>query len=48
VAALSFNGNKVVTTGGGGAILTNNLELGKLAKLYYHDCKTAAQVGVSA
>jgi perosamine synthetase len=32
VAALSFNGNKVVTTGGGGAILTNDLELGKLAK----------------
>lgn len=32
VAALSFNGNKVVTTGGGGAILTNDLELGKVAK----------------
>lgn len=32
VAALSFNGNKVVTTGGGGAILTNDPELGKLAK----------------
>jgi len=31
-AALSFNGNKVVTTGGGGAILTNDPELGKLAK----------------
>ena len=32
VSAVSFNGNKVVTTGGGGAILTNDLELGKLAK----------------
>lgn len=32
VAALSFNGNKVVTTGGGGAILTNDDALGNLAK----------------
>jgi perosamine synthetase len=32
VAALSFNGNKIVTTGGGGAILTNDPQLGKLAK----------------
>ncbi|MDB5810221.1 MAG: aminotransferase DegT [Betaproteobacteria bacterium] len=32
VAALSFNGNKVVTTGGGGAILTDDPELAKLAK----------------
>ncbi len=32
VAALSFNGNKVVTTGGGGAILTNDPEIGRLAK----------------
>lgn len=31
-SALSFNGNKVITTGGGGAILTNDEELGKLAK----------------
>lgn len=29
---LSFNGNKIVTTGGGGAILTNNPELGARAK----------------
>jgi perosamine synthetase len=29
---LSFNGNKVITTGGGGAILTNDPALGKLAK----------------
>ena len=32
LAALSFNGNKIVTTGGGGAILTNDPELAKLAK----------------
>jgi perosamine synthetase len=29
VAALSFNGNKVVTTGGGGAVLTNDAALGQ-------------------
>ncbi len=32
VTALSFNGNKIITTGGGGAILTNSEQLGKLAK----------------
>lgn len=32
VAALSFNGNKIVTTGGGGAIVTNDPELAKRAK----------------
>ncbi|MGC5324878.1 LegC family aminotransferase [Brevibacillus sp. SYSU BS000544] len=32
VATLSFNGNKIVTTGGGGAILTNDEALGKMAK----------------
>jgi perosamine synthetase len=32
VSALSFNGNKVVTTGGGGAILTNDEEVGRHAK----------------
>lgn len=32
VAALSFNGNKTVTTGGGGAILTNDEALGRQAK----------------
>lgn len=32
LAAISFNGNKIVTTGGGGAILTNDPELAKLAK----------------
>lgn len=32
LAALSFNGNKIITTGGGGAILTTDLELGRRAK----------------
>lgn len=31
-AALSFNGNKIITSGGGGAILTNSQNLAKLAK----------------
>lgn len=29
---VSFNGNKIITTGGGGAILTNDEEAGELAK----------------
>lgn len=32
IGILSFNGNKTVTTGGGGAVLTNNEKLGTLAK----------------
>jgi len=32
LAALSFNGNKIITTGGGGAILTNDEALAKKAK----------------
>jgi perosamine synthetase len=32
VGTLSFNGNKTITTGGGGAILTDDLELAKRAK----------------
>jgi perosamine synthetase len=32
MGTLSFNGNKTITTGGGGAILTNDLELGQRAK----------------
>ena len=38
LASLSFNGNKIVTTGGGGAILTNDAELARMAK---HISKTA-------
>jgi perosamine synthetase len=32
LGTLSFNGNKTITTGGGGAILTNNSELARHAK----------------
>ena len=32
ISSLSFNGNKTITTGGGGAIITNDEELGRLAK----------------
>ena len=32
VGAFSFNGNKIVTSGGGGAITTNNIKIGERAK----------------
>lgn len=32
LGVFSFNGNKVVTSGGGGMIVTNNVDLGKLGK----------------
>jgi aminotransferase in exopolysaccharide biosynthesis len=32
IGILSFNGNKTITSGGGGMIITNDAELGKLAK----------------
>jgi perosamine synthetase len=32
IGTLSFNGNKTITTGGGGAILTNDVEMGRRAK----------------
>jgi len=32
IGAISFNGNKTITTGGGGMLLFNDEELGKLAK----------------
>ena len=32
IASLSFNGNKIITTGGGGMLITNNLKLAKRAK----------------
>jgi len=38
LGAISFNGNKIVTTGGGGAVLTNNEKLAARAK---HITKTA-------
>lgn len=40
IGVLSFNGNKIVTTGGGGAILTNDREIARRAK---HLTTTAKQ-----
>ncbi|HWS03656.1 MAG TPA: LegC family aminotransferase [Gammaproteobacteria bacterium] len=40
LSAISFNGNKIVTTGGGGAILTNDAELARRAR---HLTTTAKQ-----
>lgn len=40
VAAISFNGNKIITTGGGGAVLTSDEKLAKAAK---HLTTTAKQ-----
>ena len=40
LSCLSFNGNKIVTTGGGGAILTNNAELAATAKHITTTAKT--------
>lgn len=42
ISAISFNGNKIVTTGGGGAIITDDAEIGLRAK---HLANTA-RVGV--
>jgi perosamine synthetase len=41
LAALSFNGNKVVTTGGGGAVLTNDATLARRAKHLTTTARTA-------
>lgn len=40
LSALSFNGNKTITTGGGGAILTDDEELGRFAKHVTTTAKT--------
>ena len=32
IASLSFNGNKIITTGGGGMLITNNYKIAKKAK----------------
>ena len=45
LSALSFNGNKVITTGGGGAILTNDESLAKEAKHLTTTAKVAHQWG---
>ena len=37
IGVLSFNGNKIVTTGTGGAILTNNKKLALQKKIFYRN-----------
>ena len=44
VSALSFNGNKIVTTGGGGAVLTNDAVLGPRAKHLTTTARVAASL----
>ena len=39
IGCLSFNGNKIITTGSGGAILTNNKYLAKKARYYINQAK---------
>ena len=41
LGVLSFNGNKIITTGGGGMIITDNEELGKHAKHLTTQAKTS-------
>jgi perosamine synthetase len=41
LSAMSFNGNKVITAGGGGAIFTHDLELASLAKHLTTTAKTS-------
>ena len=43
LAILSFNGNKTITTGGGGALLSNDDEMARLAKHLSTTAKTSHQ-----
>ena len=43
LATLSFNGNKIVTTGGGGAILTDGDRLAESVQHLHHDREAAAR-----
>ena len=46
IAALSFNGNKIITAGGGGCIVTNNEVLAKKAKHLTTTAKVAHISGI--
>lgn len=46
LGVLSFNGNKTVTTGGGGAILTNSDELAATAKRLTTTGQNSAPLGI--
>ncbi|MBO06646.1 MAG: aminotransferase DegT [Parcubacteria group bacterium] len=39
IGCLSFNGNKIITTGGGGAILTNYISIAEKARYYINQSK---------
>ena len=39
IGCFSFNGNKIITSGGGGAIITNNLKIFKKAKYLINQAK---------
>lgn len=39
VGCISFNGNKIITTGGGGVLLTNEKKLNRLARYYFNQAK---------
>lgn len=41
LAAFSFNGNKIITTGGGGALVTNNIDMAQRAKHLSTTAKTS-------
>ena len=47
-SVLSFNGNKIVTTGGGGAVLTNDESLADEDQTPHLDGKDPPQMGISA
>ena len=46
MGVFSFNGNKTITCGGGGAIVTDDETLARQGQAYHHNCKGAAQMGV--
>lgn len=39
IGCFSFNGNKIITTGSGGAVITNNKKYAKKIKYYINQCK---------
>ena len=39
IGCFSFNGNKIITTGGGGMLVTSNEEWARRAKVSYHSSK---------
>ena len=46
IGVLSFNGNKIVTTGGGGMLLFNDVEVGQKGQTPEHSGKGITSMGV--